>query len=291
VDQFLAFTFSGLSVGMIYAAVALALVLIWRATRVVNFAQGAMAMFTTFIAAAVIDHTSSYWLGFVAALGAGLLLGAVLERGVVRHFESGPPLNAVIVTIGLFIALEALAGAIWGGQFQSFPTGFSLQAEHAGSVASLSPFDMFTIGSVLAVALALAFLFQRTSLGLKMRATAFAPEVARLLGVRVGRMLTLGWSLAAVVGSLAGVLVTPLVLLHPANMDGVLVYGFTAAVLGGLESPVGAVVGGVLLGIVLSYVGGYLGSDLVAIGSLGVLVLVLMVRPSGLFGRTVERRV
>lgn len=289
--QFLAFTFNGLSVGMIYAAVALALVLIWRATRVVNFAQGAMAMFTTFVASSAINATGSYWLGFVIALLTGLALGAVIERGIMRPFETGPPLNAVIVSIGLFIVLEAAAGAIWGGAFQSFPAGFSLQAEKAGSLSTLSPFDLFTIGSVVAVAIGLWLLFQRTSVGLRMRASAFSPEVARLLGVRVGRMLTLGWALAAVVGSLAGLLVSPLVLLHPANMDGVLVYGFTAAVLGGLDSPVGAVVGGLTLGVVLDWVGGYLGADLVSLGALAVLVVVLMVRPSGLFTRTVERRV
>lgn len=290
-DQFLAFTFNGLSTGMIYAAFALSLVMIWRATRVVNFAQGAMAMFTTFVAATVIDAGYSYWLGFVAALVTGLVLGAVVERGIVRHFESGPPLNAVIVTIGVFIALEAAAGMVWGGGFRSFPAAFSVRAVRAGHLSTLSPMDGFAIGAVLAVALGLFALFRYTALGLKLRAAAFAPEVARLLGVRVGRMLTLGWAVAAVIGSLAALLVTPLILLYPSNMDSVLVYGFTAAVLGGLDSPAGAVVGGLALGLALSYIGGYLGSDLVAIGSLAVLVAILMLRPAGLFSRVQERRV
>lgn len=290
-STFLAFTFNGVAYGMIYAAVALALVLIWRATRVVNFAQGALAMFTTFIAAAVIDAGWSYWVGFVAALASGLALGGLVERVIVRPFETGPPLNAVIVTIGVFIGLQALAGMIWGSGVRSFPAGFSLRAEHIGQVATLSPFGLLTIGSVLAVSVALLVVFQYTSLGLRMRASAFAPDIARLLGVRVSRMLTLGWALAAGVGSLAGLLVAPLTLLSPSSMDSYLVFGFTAAVIGGLDSPVGAVVGGLSLGLVLSYVGGYLGSDLVAIGSLAVLVAVLMLRPTGLLGGTTVRRV
>ena len=290
--RFLDLTLNGVSSGMIYAAVALALVLIWRATRIVNFAQGAMLMFTTFIAAWAIDRTGSYVVGFVVALAAGLVLGAVVERVLVRPVEGGPPLNAVIVTLGTFVLLEALAGMIWGNIPRSFPPAYTIRGfKVGGSRLLFSPFDLFTVIAVLAAALLLGLFFTRTSLGLRLRASAFDPEVSRLLGVRVGRMLTLGWALAAMAGSLAGVLVAPAVSLGPNNFDVVLVYGFTAAVLGGLDSPTGAVTGGVILGVALSYVSGYESSALVPLASLVLLVGVLMIRPGGLFTRVGTRRV
>jgi branched-chain amino acid transport system permease protein len=291
-DRFIDLTLNGVSNGMIYASVALALVLIWRATRIVNFAQGAMLMVTTFIASSVIGATDSYLLGFVVALASGLALGAVVERVLIRPVEGGPPLNAVIVAIGLLILLEALAGMIWGGTPRSFPPAFSIRGyEIGGRHVLFSPFDLFTVVAVLVTAVGLGLLFTRTETGLRMRAAAFEPEVARLLGVRVGRMLTLGWALAAAVGALAGLLIAPAVFVGPTNFDMVLVFGFTAAVLGGLDSPVGAVVGGLIIGLTLSYVSGYEGSELVPLASLLVLIAVLMVRPSGLFTRVEERRV
>jgi branched-chain amino acid transport system permease protein len=290
--RFLNLTLGGISSGMIYAAVALALVLIWRATRIVNFAQGGMLMITTFVAYSVIQHTGSYWIGFAAALGAGLVLGAVVEVVLVRPVESAPPLNAVIVTLGLLVLLQAVAGMIWGGTPRSFPPAFGIRGYRVGGTQLLfSPSDLFTVVAVLAVMLALLVLFRRTGVGLRMRAAAFAPEVARLLGVRVGRLLTLGWALAALVGSLAGVLVAPATFVSPTAFDAVLVFGFTAAVIGGLDSPAGAVVGGLLLGLVLSYLSGYAGSDVVTLGALVVLILVLMIRPGGLFAHTTRRRV
>lgn len=286
------FTLSGISIGSVYAAVALALVLIWRATRVVNFAQGAMAMLTTYLAYSTIRHTGSYWAGFAVALAAGLVLGAVVERVLIRPVESAPPLNAVIVTLGLLVFLEGLAGYLYGGGFRSFAPALSNTGFRVGhGRIDFSPFDAFVIGSVLGVGALLAVLFRYTSVGLRMRAAAFAPGVARLLGVRVGRMLTLGWALAALIGALAGILAAPTQLLYPGTMDPVLVYGFVAAVLGGLDSPVGAVAGGLLLGVLLTYVAGYLSSDLVPIFALLALVVVLMLRPAGLFSRAAERRV
>jgi branched-chain amino acid transport system permease protein len=291
VDRFLSVTISGLSGGMIYAAVALSLVLIWRATRVVNFAQGAMAMFTTYLAFTVIDHGGSYWIAFPVALLAGLVLGAVIERLLVRPVESGPHLNAVVVTLGVFIFLQGLAGMLFGGRFRSFPAPFSNRNYQVGEVSTVSPFEIFVITSVGVVAVLLFVLFQYTDVGLRMRAAAFEGEVARMLGVRVGQMLTLGWALAAVAGSLAGILVAPNVFLHPNNMDGVFVFGFTAAVVGGLDSPGGAIVGGLGLGVLLSYVASYAGGDLQTLSALAVLVLILMVRPQGLFSTTATRRV
>ena len=291
-QEFLEFTLGGISTGMVYAAIALSLVLIWRGTRVLNYAQGGMAMFTTYIALIVINRTGNYWLGFAVALVAGLALGAVLERSVVRPTMRKPQLNAVIVTIGLLIFLEGLAGIIYGGQFRSFPPAFSVTGIRVGTVSlGISRSGIFTAAAVLAAAALLALLFRYTSAGLRLRATAFSPDVARLLGVRIGRVLTLGWALAGLIGALAGVLVTPTTFLYPNSMDAIFVLGFTAAVIGGLDSPVGAVIGGLILGVALSYVGGYLGSDLVEVAGLVALVCVLMVRPSGLFSTASVRRV
>src|SRR3954454_15438646 len=196
-DRFIDLTLNGLANGAIYAAVALSLVLIWRATRILNFAQAGMLMLTTFIAWEFIDRGAPYVVGFVAALLAGLVLGAVVERVVVRPVEGGPPLNAVIVTLGLLVLLEAAAGMIWGGNPRSFPPAFSIRGYRiAGHAVFFGPFDLFTVIVVAVLLLALVLLFRRTSLGLQMRASAFAPEVARLLGVRVGRMFTAGWALA-----------------------------------------------------------------------------------------------
>ena len=291
-QEFLEFTLGGIATGMIYAAIALSLVLIWRGTRILNYSQGGMAMFTTYIAWLVIRDTGSYWAGFAVALAAGLVLGSVLEYTVVRRVENKAPLNAVIVTIGLLILLEGLAGIIYGGQYRSFPAAFSIKGLSIGSVGlGISPNDLFTAAAVLAAALILAMVFRYTSIGLRLRATAFAPAVARLLGVRIGRVLTLGWALAGLFGALAGVLVTSSTFLYPNSMDSIFVLGFTAAVIGGLESPVGAVVGGIVLGVVLSYAGGYLGSNLVLVYGLAALVLVLMIRPTGLFSGAATRRV
>jgi branched-chain amino acid transport system permease protein len=290
--KFIDFTLNGISTGAIYAAVALALVLIWRATRVVNFAQGAMLMITTFIGSAVIGSTGSYWLGFAVALLSGLVFGAIVERALIRPVENGPPLNAVVVTFGLYTLLIAVAGMIWGDTPRSFPAAFSIRGYSVGGTTLLfAPNDTFIVLVVIAVAAGLGLLFTRTSVGLQMRAAAFAPEVARLLGVRVGQMLTLGWALAALAGALAGVLVAPSVFLGPNQFDPILIGGFVAAVVGGLDSPPGAVLGGLVLGLALSYVSGYEGSALAPMAALVILVVVLMVRPTGLFSATRERRV
>ena len=291
-DRFIDLTLNGIANGAIYAAVALSLVLIWRATRILNFAQAGMLMFTTFLAWTVVDSGASYWVGFVVALASGLVLGAVVERVIVRPVEGAPPLNAVIVTVGLLVALQALAGMLWGGTPKSFPPAFSIKGYEIGGRAVLfSPFDLFTVLVVAGLMLVMVVLFTRTSLGLRMRASAFAPEVARLVGVRVGSMFTVGWALASMAGSLGGVLVAPSVFVSPNAFDAVLVFGFTAAVIGGLESPLGALVGGVVLGLALSYVSGYWGAELVTLGALVILVAVLMVRPSGLFSHAQARRV
>lgn len=292
--EFLQFTLSGVAFGMIYAVVALSLVLIWRGTRLLNYAQGGMAMFTTYVAIEVIYRTGSYWAGFVIALAVGIVLGVVCQLTVIRPTMNKPPLNAVIVTIGLLILLEGLAGIFFGGQYRSFPTAFSQNGLRIGGTPlGVSRYDVFVAAAVLVTTLALAVAFRYTSAGLRMRAAAFNATIARLSGIRVARVLTVGWALAGLLGALAGLLVSPATFLYPNSMDTIFVYGFTAAVIGGLDSPAGAVAGGLLLGIALSYAGGYLhsGANLVPIVALGILVVVLMVRPDGLFSATQVRRV
>ena len=291
-DRFLFLTLDGLARGVVFGAFALALVLIWRGTRIVNFAQGAMAVATAYAAYSVTGATGSYWLGFGVALAGGLVLGAAVERGVMRWVAHAPPLNVVVVALGLVLCLQAVLGMIYGNEFLPIDVPFDRTALVVAGVPLLSQYDLFIFAAVLIVMIGLAVLFTRTSTGLRMRAAAFAPEVSRLLGVRVGRMLTLSWALAALVGALAGMLVIPTELgLHPTAMDLVFVSAFTAAVVGGLESPVGAVVGGIAVGLVLSYVSGYLGSDTTPLAVLALLMAVLLVRPAGLFSTTKARQV
>ncbi|WP_405431948.1 branched-chain amino acid ABC transporter permease [Micromonospora sp. NBC_00617] len=291
-DRFVFLTVDGLSRGAVYAAFALALVLIWRAARVVNFAQGAMAVAAAYVAYSVSAATGSYWLGFLAAIVAGLLLGALVDRVVMRHVDHASPLNPVIVALGLVLVLQAVLGMVYGNEFRPADVPFRRSALTVGGIAVLSPYDLFVFATIGVVVSALAWMFARTAVGLRMRAAAFAPEVSRLLGVNVGGMLTLGWALASGVGALAAMLVIPTELgLHPHAMDLVFVSAFTAAVVGGLDSPPGAVVGGLVVGLLLSYVSGYAGSDLTPLAVLVLLLAVLLVRPGGLFAPVAARRV
>jgi branched-chain amino acid transport system permease protein len=289
-DRFVFLTFDGLSRGAVYAAFALALVLIWRAARIVNFAQGAMAVATAYAGYSVASATGSYWLGFAVALAGGLLLGAAVERVVMRFVDHSSPLNGVVVALGLVLVIQAVLGMIYGNEFRPAEAPFSRDAYDVGGIALLSDFDLFVFGAVFAVVGLLVLLFTRTAVGLRMRASAFAPDVSRLLGVRVSGMLTLGWALAAGVGSLAGMLVIPTELgLHPNAMDIVFVSSFTAAVVGGLDSAVGAVAGGLIVGLLLSYVSGYLGATVAPMAVLVLLLVVLLGRPGGLFAHGKER--
>jgi branched-chain amino acid transport system permease protein len=289
-DRFVFLTFDGLSRGAVYAAFALALVLIWRATRIVNFAQGAMAVATAYAGYSVSAATGSYWLGFAVALVGGLALGAGVERVVMRFVDRSSPLNGVVVALGLVLVIQAVLGMIYGNEYRPAAAPFSKGAFEVGGIALLSRFDLFVFGSVMLVVVLLGVLFTRTDVGLRMRAAAFAPDVSRLLGVNVAGMLTLGWALAAAVGSLAAMLVLPTELgLHPNAMDVVFVSAFTAAVLGGLDSAIGAVVGGLIVGLLLSYVSGYLGATVTPMAVLVLLVAVLLGRPGGLFGQVGQR--
>jgi branched-chain amino acid transport system permease protein len=292
VQDFLNFTLTGIAVGFVYAAFALCLVLIFRATRIINFGQGAQAMFTTFIALDLIQRGVNYWLAFAAALVAGFIIGAVIERTIIRPVETGPEINAVIVTLGVFVFFVALASILFGNTLQSFPAAFSRSGLSPGGFQlTLRPLDLFNIAAVLIAMTALLVLFRFTTLGLQMRAAAFGQEVARLLGVRVGSMLTLGWALAGLFGSLAGLLVAGGELVFPGYMDFLIVFGFVAAVLGGLDSFPGAVVGGLIIGLTTTYMSAYRQPELVTLAVLVILLATLLLRPGGLFSSSVARKV
>jgi branched-chain amino acid transport system permease protein len=291
--EFLQQVVSGLASGAIYASLALALVLIYRATDVVNFAQGEMATFTTYIAWALMNRGIDYWPAFVLTLAIAFVGGVGVERTVIRPFEGGSPIVIVIVTIGLLIALNGLTGWIWGAEVKSFDSPFPNTTHEIGGVV-ISTQDVGTFAICLLTVVALWAFFRFTTIGLAMRSSAVNPTASRLLGVRVGWMLAIGWGFAAVLGAVAGMMAAPTVFLDPSMMLVVLIYAFAAAVLGGIDSPVGAVVGGLLLGVVVNLLGAYVdfvGGELRLPTALFILLLVLLVRPQGLFGHIAVRRV
>lgn len=284
---------SGLAQGAIYASLALALVLIYRATDVLNFAQGEMATFTTYVAWSLMDHGLSFWPAFAITLVVAFVGGAAVERVLIRPVEHRPEIVIVIITIGLLIALNGLTGWIWGPEVKAFDSPFPLRTIEIGGVTiSLQDLGVLAV-CLVTVALLWAF-FRFTTLGLVMRAVANSQDSSRLMGVRVGWMLALGWGLAAVLGAIAGMMAAPALTLDPNLMLVVLIYAFAAAVLGGIDSPVGAVVGGLVLGVVINLIGTYVdfvGGELRLPAALTVLLIVLLVRPQGLFGHRVVRRV
>jgi branched-chain amino acid transport system permease protein len=284
---------SGLAAGAIYASLALALVLIYQTTNVVNFAQGEMATFTTYVAWTMMHHGVKYWPAFVLTLLIAFGGGVTVERVLIRPLEHRPEIVIVILTIGMFIAINGLDGWIFGPEVKAFESPFPNRSVVVGGV-SISIQDIGTFGVCLGTVVALWLFFRLTTLGLAMRAVAFNPDASRLMGVRVGWMLALGWGFAAVLGAIAGMMAAPTVFLDPDMMLVVLVYAFAAAVLGGIDSPVGAVVGGLLIGVVVNLLGAYVnfvGQELRLPTALAVLLLVLVIRPSGLFGRVVVRKV
>jgi branched-chain amino acid transport system permease protein len=292
-QQFLQQVVSGLASGGVYASLALALVLIYRSTEVINFAQGEMATFTTFVAWSLIDWGVPYWVTFFLTLAFAFVFGVVIERVVIRPFERGPVLTIVIVTIGLLVLLNGLDGWLWGAEIKSFHSAFPTRPINIGGVA-FSLQDIGVIAVSLVAVLCLWAFFRYTKVGLAMRAAAVNPDSARLTGVRVGWMLALGWGLASMLGALSGLMIAPVVFLDPNMMQVVLIYAFAAAVLGGLQSPAGAVVGGLLLGVMLNLLGTYVHAitpELRLPVALAVLLIVLLVKPSGLLGRAVVRKV
>jgi len=292
-SEFLQQVVSGIASGGIFASLALALVLIYNAMGLVNFAQGEMAMLATFVAFALIDHGVSYWIAFPATLVIAFAGGIVIQRIVIRPVERAPILTLVIVTLGLATLVNGLAGFAFGYVPRSFPSPFP-----ADTVSLLGAFvsyrDLGVIAVSAVVLLAIYLLLQRTKVGLTMRAAAHHPEASRLLGVRVSWMLALGWGLASAVGAVSGIMAAPILLLEPNMMQTIIVYAFAAAVLGGIESPLGAVVGGVIVGVTVNLAGAYLpfvGGDLQLAVALAIIVAVLVLKPNGLFGRPNVRRV
>jgi branched-chain amino acid transport system permease protein len=293
VERFVQVVVDGVANGSVYAALALALVLIFRSTGIVNFAQGEMAMFSTFVAWGLHQGGLSLGLALVTALALSFVAGMIVERVVIRPFEGGEPLTLVIVTLGLFILINSAAGWIWGFENRGFPSAFPDSTASVGGV-TLSVESLGIVAVLIAVVGLLFLLFQRTKVGLAMRAAALNPASSRLVGVRVGRMMMLGWGLAALLGALAGVLVAPRLFLDVNLMGGVLVYAFAAAALGGFDSPVGAVIGGWVIGISENLAGTYvdfIGADLKILVPLTIIFVVLLVRPTGLFGSREVARV
>jgi branched-chain amino acid transport system permease protein len=284
---------SGLATGSIFASVALALVLIYRAMGIINFAQGELAMFTTYIAWQLTQTGMPMLLAFALAVLIAFVGGVALERIVVRPVERAPQLTVVIVTLGLFTVFNGLAGWFWGYVVKSFPTPFPTTPLNIAGVAFSAQDVGVIVVSLITLGL-ISLFFQKTKIGLAMRAAALYPEQSRVLGINVGWMLALGWGLASMVGAISGIMVAPSLFLDPNMMQSIVVYAFAAAVLGGIESPIGAVVGGLLLGVALNLLGTYVeavGNELRLAAALAIIVVVLMVKPSGLFGRATVQRV
>lgn len=290
--NFFDFFLGGIANGAVIALMALALVLVWRSTRVVNFAQVGQAMFTTFIGLSAFQITGSWILGLIIAIAAGAILGLIVHVLVMRPVRRSDSSGAIIATFGVLIALQSLAAMIWGGDPRSFPTPVDyVGIEIFGRVFAITPYDILVLVVTFVLVGALAFLLTHTKVGLSMRASAFNPEVARLSGIRVSRMLALGWVIAGMVGAVAGVLVAPTATLSPNSFDIFLVFAFTAAVIGGLDSMVGAVAFGIGTGLVLSLVTGYTDASNAPLVALVLLALNLWFKPDGVFSHHKARSV
>jgi branched-chain amino acid transport system permease protein len=281
---------SGLATGGIYASVALALVMIYQATQHVNFAQGQMAMFSTYFCWMMTNAGIPYWIAFFATLVASFLLGLLIERIIVRPVEQAPVLTVVAVFIGLVFIINSMAGWLWTYTIKAFPSPFPSNAWYGSSY--MSPHEIGMIFITLLVLAAVFAFFRFTPLGLAMRAAAQNPLSSRLVGVRVGWMLAFGWGLAALIGAVAGMMAAPIVYLDPNMMSGILLYGFAAALVGGIENPWGAVLGGFIVGVLENVAGAYVvGTELKLTVALIIIIGVLLVKPSGLFGRVHATRV
>jgi len=289
-NAFLHQLLAGLATGGIYASVALALVMIYQATHHINFAQGEMAMFSTFIAWSLMQAGLPYWAAFAATVALSFVLAAVVEFTVIRPMHDKPALSVVVVFIGLLVIFHSLAGWLFGYTIKRFPSPFPSDAWYGGVM--MSAHEVGAIGVTLVMVALLFAFFRFTPLGLAMRAAAQNAASSRLVGINVGRMLMLGWGLAGAIGAVAGMIVAPVVFLDPNMMSGVLLYAFAGALIGGIDSPVGAVLGGFLVGILENLIGTYVvGTELKLSVALVLIVGVLVVKPSGLMGRTVVTRV
>jgi branched-chain amino acid transport system permease protein len=281
---------AGIATGGIYASVALALVMIYQATHHVNFAQGEMATFSTYIALTLIQAGLPYWVAFVVTVAVSFVIGVAIERLLMRPVQHAPVLTHVGVFIGLLLIVGNATGWVFGYTTKVFPTPFQSEGLLLGGL--VSGHELGSTAVTLAVLLLVYLFFRHTTLGLAMRAAAYNPASSRLVGIRVGWMLALGWGLAAAVGAVAGMMVAPVVFLDPTMMLGILLYAFAGALLGGIDNPMGAVVGGFAVGVLENLAGAYVvGTELKLTVALAIIIGVLVVRPSGLFGRVVLSRV
>ena len=282
---------AGLATGAIYACLALAVVMIYQAIDHFNFAQGEMAMFSTFIAWQLIQWGVPYWAAFFATLVVSFVAGIIIERALFAPIHNAPVLSHVVVFIAMFAILNSVAGFIWDYNVKTFPTPFGSRPLLGNGL--ISSHDAGMIGVTMIMLVLLYMFFRYTRIGLAMRAAAANPESARLAGIRVSWMIALGWGMAAGIGAIAGMLIAPVVFLEPNMMASVLLYGFAAAVLGGLTSPGGAVLGGFIVGVMENLAGTipYVGGELKLTIALVIIVAVLVVRPGGLFGQRIVNRV
>ena len=286
----------GLSSGAIYSLMALALVLVWRSTRVINFAQSGQAVLSTYIGYEITLRTHNYWVSLPIAIIAGALLGSSIDllfiRVLTKRVKSGPiaEIAPVIATLGLLGLIQSLIGLIWGNAFLQYPSPLSAKGFTFGThTIPFSPQNSMIVLSSAAVLAVFGIIFKYTDLGLALRAASFQPEIAQLAGVRVARVRNIGWAFAGSAGAVAGAVITPTSTLSPNSLDLLFVSGFIAAVIGGLDSPIGAVIGGVVLGVGFSFILQYIGSSVTFLMGFIILMIVLLVRPRGIFGSKVGR--
>jgi branched-chain amino acid transport system permease protein len=281
--------FAGIATGSIYATLALALVMIYQTTHHVNFAQGEMAMFCTYLAWAMIQKGMPYWAAFAITVGVGFLIGASLERAVIRPMRNAPELAVVVVFIGLMVIFNSAAGWLFGYSTQMFPSPFPSEGSVLNGLMSMH--QLGSLGITLAMLVLLFVFFRYTPWGLAMRAVAQNPDSSSFVGIRVGSILALGWGLAAAIGAVAGMMIAPVVFLDPNMMMGVLLYAFAGALLGGISSPLGAVIGGLVVGVLENVVGMVIGNELKLTVALVLIVASLIFKPGGFFGKVEVSRV
>jgi len=296
-NQFITAVLTSLSSGAIYALMSISLVLVWRSTRVINFAQAGQAVLTTYIGYELTVRSGSYWIGLISAVLAGAIVGGIIDRFFMRpifkRVKSGPivMIAPVVATLGLLGLIQAVIGFIWGFTYQSIEAPVSTDGYNLfGTVIAFSPFNLIVLAVATIAMILLTLLFQKTNIGLALRASAFSPEIARLSGIKVDMVRTLGWAIAGSAGGMAGMLYVPGSFLHPNSMDVLLVFGFVAAVIGGLDSLFGAVAGAMILGFAINFATSYISYKLVFTTAFGLLILVLLIKPNGLFSSNKGRK-
>ena len=296
-NQFITAVLTSLSSGAIYALMSISLVLVWRSTRVINFAQAGQAVLTTYIGYELTVRSGSYWIGLISAVLAGAIVGGIIDRFFMRpifkRVKSGPivMIAPVVATLGLLGLIQAVIGFIWGFTYQSIEAPVSTNGYNLfGTVIAFSPFNLMVLAVATIAMILLTLLFQKTNIGLALRASAFSPEIARLSGIKVDMVRTFGWAIAGSAGGMAGMLYVPGSFLHPNAMDVLLVFGFVAAVIGGLDSLFGAVAGAMILGFAINFATSYISYKLVFTTAFGLLILVLLIKPNGLFSSSKSRK-